>query len=146
MFLTWQFSLSDVSSYLSNLIFCVFLYFIMPSKYLNLRFTWQKPICIKKASQFFHGKICTSEIFHETNQNKTKFQTKHIKLTEKNITNNTFDKLKKTETQNEGCCSTHDPHPPRQWSCKRLHFPTLSPAAKSIRPWAPITLLLGIII
>lgn len=44
---------------------------------------------------------------------KLKFQTKYTKLNEKIIIN-TSDKLTKTETQNEGCCSTDDPHPPRQ--------------------------------
>lgn len=61
----------------------------------------------------------------QTNQNKTKFQTKYTKLTGNNINSSIFDMLRKTETQNEGCCSTDDPHPSRQQSCKRLCFPTL---------------------
>lgn len=92
--------------------------------HLNLGFTLEKPIHIKKVSQFFHGKIGSSEIFQVTNkpnQTKPKFQTKYTKLTEKKPQkpnqkthhhHHTFDRLTKTGTAKESCCSTRDPTRP----------------------------------
>lgn len=74
---------------------------------LNLRFTFDAYLHLKGNS--------LRPSMQQTNQNKTKFQTKNTKLTENNINSSIFDKLRKTETQNdEGCCSTDDPHPSRQ--------------------------------